>query len=331
MKNNKDLLNKINEKYSMGKIRDSEEYGYIDVGPLGRYTVISKQVYMLFHGMQSMLVKPDNTWYHPDSNKYPNDAIILSDGNSKVCEAAEKLGFINPKINPNNKVQKHGLAYGKPSIIACPFASNCVKFCYADEVESKYVGSLRIHAHNYKIVYGAKTQAIYNAIVNGYARLNSEYKLIRLNDTADFISKFEILAWAMFARENPGLTIYGYTKNTPHLYMARKEFGQFPSNFRISISDTNENDGTMEKYMRQIRSEFDGEFKVCHILDTFERIELFKDLPFNNTETQAIEYTSDFTIGLHLIASQKPNVSDEEWMVHEYFETLQKTLDVEVC
>lgn len=258
----------------------------------------------------TMLPSPDNTWCHPNND---GTSIILSTGNSKVNAIAKRL-------------ETKAVAYGKNSIFSCPFASGCVRFCYQNK--NKYPGSNRLHGHNYWMVYAAKRTELVQFIAAAIATVKTGTSLVRLNDNGDFISVDEILAWADTATNNTEIVFYGYTKNTPHLYRARKQFGQFPSNLRISISDTNDNDPTMAIWMNNIQNDFAGEFRVCHIIDTFERGQEYSDLTWNDEEWFAIEYSQDFKIALHLESNQIDLVSDEEWAVSEFYAKLETELQV---
>lgn len=268
-----------------------EDAKYCYVGTENRYTKISKSLLANLNA-PTILPAPDCTWKHDNY-----DYIMLSYGNSKVRE----LGL---------KLSTKAVAYGKSTILSCPFAANCVKFCYQNL--NNYTASARMHGHNYYLVYSAKVELLITLIQMAIDNLKKGTTIVRLNDNGDFISKAEILAWVTIAQNNPSMVFYGYTKNTPHMYKARVEFGQFPSNFRVSISDLNENDATMEKYMRLLLSEFENEFRVCHIIDSVARDEKYSSLPWNDGETQAYNYTNDFKIALHLGNTQVKDCSDDE-------------------
>lgn len=280
-------------------VKKTRNYSY--VGTQERHTRISNT---LLSNLKSptMLPCPDKTWAHP-RKEYKN-TIILSNGNSKVKAFA-------------SRIQTKGVAFGKSAILSCPFASSCIRFCYQNLIN--YTASNRLHGHNYLKVYSNKRSEIRTYIINGIALLPKTVELVRLNDAGDFISLDEILAWIDVSVLYPHIVFYGYTKNTPHLHKARQVFGQFPSNFRISISDTNENDSTMADYMDRIRTEFPNEFYICHIIDSEDRDDLYQSLPWNDGELQAYDYNSDFKIALHVGSAQRQFCNDGELSVNDKY------------
>ena len=261
-----------------------------------------------------ILACPDDTWAHPNE-KY-NSAIILSDGNSKV----NALGKV---------YQTKAVAYGKTTIASCPFAANCIKFCY--QQLNNYLASARLHGHNYFQVYGQSRDTIGQRIETGLELISNKVTIVRLNDNGDFISKNEILAWADNATNNPGIVFYGYTKNTPHLYMARKEFGPFPSNLRINISDMSENDVTMAEYMDKLDTEYPNEFTICHIIDTPDRDDLYQSLPWNDADVLAYESKHDFKIALHVGVAQRQFCNENELSVNDKYSSGKDENGVSFC
>lgn len=279
----------------------SENPRYTNVGTQEHYTQVSTSLLKVLD-RPTILAACDNSWIHPNE-KY-NSAIMFSDGNSKV----EKLG---------KRMKTKSVAFGKTTIASCPFAANCIKFCYQNL--NNYPASYRMHGHNYFQVYSQDVDTISQRIENGLELISDKVTIVRLNDNGDFISKAEILAYARIATNRPGIVFYGYTKNTPHLYTARKEFGPFPSNLRISISDMNENDPTMDTYMTKLVDEYPGEFRVCHIIDTPDRDDLYSQLDWNDNEKMAFNYTDDFKIALHVGIAQRQYCTTDELAVNDKY------------
>lgn len=268
-----------------------------------RQTVISASLYdAMDNGSAYPLMRPDETW---NAVNLEAGCIKLSPDNSKVTRHAKRRGT-------------KAVSYGKSTVVSCPFAGSCVRFCYQNL--NGYTASMRMHGHNYKAVYAMKTGELVKVFSRAIQALAKSVTIVRLNDNGDFISKDEILAWALVAEKFDGIVFYGYTKNTPHLTQARRTYGkQFPNNFRVSISDLNENDPTSEKFQHIIRDEFPNEFRVCRIIDTPERDELYSELPWNDEEMQAYDYTSDFKIALHIGSKQiELCTADELIIVDKY-------------
>lgn len=284
----------------MAKIVKDYGNGYVATGNKdkpNRWTIISKRLLNIVTlGKVYPLIAPDDTF-----KSVKHEGIVLSPDNSKVKRHGKRRNTL-------------AVAYGKMTIASCPFAGSCIRFCYQNL--NSYTASLRMHAHNYNLIYSAKYTEIVKLLDVAIAALSRKVTIIRLNDNGDFISKAEILAWVTMAEKYSHIVFYGYTKNTPHLYKARQEYGKaFPTNFRISISDLNENDTTSEVYQNIIRETYEGEFRVCRIIDTPERDTLYADLPWNDEEMKAYDYTSDFKIALHVGASQFEFCTPDEMLI----------------
>ena len=143
-----------------------------------------------------ILASPDNTWNHPTIE----NQIMLSNGNSKVNLLGQTLST-------------KAVAYGKTTILSCPFAANCVKFCY--QGLNNYTASARMHGHNYLMVYGQSRDTISQRIQSAIDNLPKGTTIVRLSDNGDMISLAEILAWVDIAVNNPSIVFYGYTKTIP--------------------------------------------------------------------------------------------------------------------
>lgn len=280
-----------------------------------RWTVISASLYdAMDNGSAYPLMKPDETW---NAVNLQAGCIKLSPDNSKVTRHAKRR---------NTKA----VSYGKSTVVSCPFAGSCVRFCYQNL--NGYTASMRMHGHNYKAVYAMKTDALVKVFTQAVKALAKSVTIIRLNDNGDFISKDEILAWVLVAEEFQGIVFYGYTKNTPHLMQARQAYGKhFPQNFRVSISDLNDNDKTSEKYQHIIRETYPNEFRVCHIIDTRERDMLYAELPWNDEEMMAYDYTSDFKIALHVGSSQHSLCTEDELYIDAKYKAGKDENGVKYC
>lgn len=274
----------------------NERNGYYTTGSEQKPLIISKTLLdAMSSGKVYPMFAPDSTWQSVKVGC--SSTVVLSPDNSKVKRHAKRRAT-------------KAVSYGKSTVASCPFAGSCVRFCYQNL--NNYIGSMRMHAHNYYVVYGKKADELYTIFNAAVKALAKSVTIVRLNDNGDFISVDEILAWARVASDNEHMVFYGYTKNTPHLYKARQAYGRLPENFRISISDLNENDPTSEKYQHIIRSDFPGEFRVVRIIDTPERDRLYADLPWNDEEIMAYDYTSDFKIALHCSTNQFELLTDDE-------------------
>ena len=249
---------------------------------------------------------PDSTWIHP--NPIYENKIIFSPCNNKVNDGSNNLNLGD------------SIAYGKPAVISCAWFGECYNYCYARRVNARFKASLRIHGHNYKIIYGKDISTIYNAIYSGFGlaceKYKSDYKVIRLNDSGDFISVNEILAWIKFAATQDDLIIYGYTKSSPLIWKVLNQVKAFPDNFRITLSITDNIESL--KYTQLCLGYYPDQVITCRIIDTIP--DYYPNLPWNNTEQRAIIHDQDFKIALH-----------DNSKIGEYYRKLSGKIGINTC
>ena len=92
--------------------------------------------------------------------------------------------------------------------LICPFAKDCVKFCYAQKGAYSWSNVKPAFEKRYEIT---KTD-------NFIDLMNSEIKkkkvdFLRIHDSGDFYSKAYIQKWFTIANDNPNVKFYAYTKS----------------------------------------------------------------------------------------------------------------------
>jgi hypothetical protein len=92
--------------------------------------------------------------------------------------------------------------------LICPFAKDCIKFCYAQKGAYSWSNVKPAFEKRYEIT---KTDNFINL-------MNSEIKkkkvdFLRIHDSGDFYSKAYIQKWFKIANDNPNVKFYAYTKS----------------------------------------------------------------------------------------------------------------------
>lgn len=92
--------------------------------------------------------------------------------------------------------------------LICPFAKDCVKFCYAQKGTYSWSNVKPAFERRYELT---KTD-------NFIDLMNSEIKrkkvdFLRIHDSGDFYSKSYIQKWFKIANQNPKVKFYAYTKS----------------------------------------------------------------------------------------------------------------------
>lgn len=264
----------------------------------------------------TLLAAPDSDWILDDKRA---DCIALSNSNKKVkLGGIEHLGLRAGEI----------FAYGKPAIVSCACAGKCHIYCYAEKIDKQYANSLRIHGHNYAMVYGATRDIIARRFQDGL-NLVKKAKLVRLNDDGDFISFEELAGIYQTAINNPHVIFYGYTKMTVYLYrLLRENHGKLVENFRLSVSITD--NPVSCAFLDKIEQDYPNTISTCEIIDTPERLSETSELPWNNQEFEAIQGKRNFKIAIHGVNGQFSSKSPEG-MVIKATKAEEKITGIKTC
>ena len=145
---------------------------------------------------------------------------ILSNNNGKLKKTS--------KLN-NAKIWGFDLpAYKTQSgKMVCPFAKECVKFCFAKKGTFLYPVVKNKYESNYKL---SKQDNFIDIIQN---EINcKKITHIRIHNSGDFYSPKYLNKWVKIARNNPTIIFYGYTKSIPLF----KKLKNKPSNFKFVYS-----------------------------------------------------------------------------------------------
>jgi len=272
--------------------------------PTGKVIISDSLVNARIQG--KVLTNPDSTWIHP--NPIYKDKIILSPWNQKVNHGSNNLNLGD------------SLCFGKPAVISCFWFGDCFNICYARRMNARFKASLRIHGHNYYYIFGKDINKIYNSINAGYnlacEKYKYNYQVIRLNDSGDFISVSEILAWIKFADNNPNVICYGYTKSSPLIWKVLNQVKILPDNFRITLSITDNVESL--KYTQLCVGYYPDQVITCRIIDTIP--DYYPNLPWNDIEKRAIIHDTDFKIALH-----------DNSKIGDYYRKLSDKIGINTC
>lgn len=134
---------------------------------------------------------------------------ILSNGNGKLKKTS--------KLN-DAKIYAFDLpAYKtKAGKMVCPFADDCIKYCFAKKGTFRYPVVINKYENNYKL---SKQDNFIQLIQNEIDCKKITH--IRIHNSGDFYSPKYLNKWITLARNNPTIIFYGYTKSIP-LFKALK-------------------------------------------------------------------------------------------------------------
>ena len=95
--------------------------------------------------------------------------------------------------------------------ITCPFAKDCVKYCYAQKGAYTWSPAKNKHNNNY---LATKENNFIDVIQD---EINRKRKIthIRVHSSGDYYSPKYLDKWVDIAKNNPNITFYSYTKSIP--------------------------------------------------------------------------------------------------------------------
>ena len=118
--------------------------------------------------------------------------------------------------------------------VTCPFAKDCVKYCYAQKgnyIRFPKIGELMEQK------YEISKQDNFNSLMNEEIR-KKKAKYIRIHDSGDFYSIKYLLKWVDIANANKEVIFYAYTKSIKFF----KGSIDIPKNLKIIFSEGSKTD-----------------------------------------------------------------------------------------
>lgn len=160
---------------------------------------------------------------------------LLGTGNSKLQKTAKEFGvkIFNFSIPAGNDK-----ATGK---ITCPFAADCLKFCYAKKGAYRWSNVELALSRRYQ---ATKESNFVELITNELNKVRKGKQIyVRIHDSGDFYSPDYFQKWLEIARLNPSVRFYAYTKS--HSFI-RGNFN-IPENMDLIFSLGSKNDELIDQ------------------------------------------------------------------------------------
>ena len=141
----------------------------------------------------------------------------------------------NAKLKKSSKLNNASIyAFDIPAYktmtgkITCPFAKDCVKYCYAQKGAYTWSPAQNKHNNNY---LNTKKDNFIDVIQD---EINRKRKIthIRVHSSGDYYSPKYLDKWLQIARNNPEIIFYSYTKSIPLVNKI-----DLPSNYIMIFSE----------------------------------------------------------------------------------------------
>ena len=141
--------------------------------------------------------------------------------NSKLKKTSKHFG---------KRVYNFGIpAYkSKSGKITCPFADECVKFCYAKKGAYVWSNVYPAFEKRYEL---SKTDGFINLMIDEIISKKAEF--VRVHDSGDYYSKEYLNKWFTIAERLPKVKFYSYTNSVKMVKDA-----SIPNNFDFIFSDS---------------------------------------------------------------------------------------------
>ena len=147
--------------------------------------------------------------------------------NTSLMNRARILNFSLPAYKTqNNKM-------------VCPFAKDCVKYCYAQKGNYRFPSVKKGLNKRYELSKKEEFVTIMNANI-----LLERPTHVRIHDSGDFYSVDYLNKWVQIAKDNKDVIFYAYTKSIPFFKLTKEMDTTFllPKNLIIIFSEGSKKD-----------------------------------------------------------------------------------------
>ena len=131
----------------------------------------------------------------------------------KISQILTQNSKLKKTSKENNKrVFNFGISAYKTSTgkLVCPFAKDCVKFCYAQKGAYNWGNVKPLFEQRYNLT---KSDIFIEAINDSIKA--KKVDVLRIHDSGDFYSNEYINKWLTIAKQNKNVVFYAYTKSIP--------------------------------------------------------------------------------------------------------------------
>ena len=115
----------------------------------------------------------------------------------------------------------------------CPFAKDCIKYCYAQKGKYKYPSVIKGLNNRYELSKTDEFVPKMNATI-----ILERPTHVRIHDSGDFYSPQYLNKWVQIAKDNTNVIFYAYTKSIKFFINGLK----LPKNMKIIFSEGSKTD-----------------------------------------------------------------------------------------
>jgi hypothetical protein len=173
----------------------------------------------------------------------------------KLIEENKTNNFKNELFGTSNsKLKKQNVAsFDLPQGHTCPFAGECLKFCYAAKGSYRYPAVKNKYARNYE----ASLRDDFVEVANNSIKALPNIKFFRIHTSGDYYNKKYIQKWIEIAKANKDRVFYSYTKSV----ILFKGI-ELPENLIINQSEGTKKDSIYIDYSKTFVRIFDNKLDL---------------------------------------------------------------------
>lgn len=175
----------------------------------------------------------------------------------KISQILTQNAKLKKTSKENNKrVFNFGISAYKTSTgkIVCPFAKDCIKFCYAKKGAYTWGNVKPLYEQRYNLT---KSNIFIEAINESLKQ--KKVDILRIHDSGDFYSNEYVNKWITIAKENKNIIFYAYTKSIPLF-----EKINLPQNFIVIYSYGSKVDNLIKPNKHRHAKIFDNEKQLIN-------------------------------------------------------------------
>jgi len=137
----------------------------------------------------------------------------------------------------------------------CPFAKDCIKYCYAQKGNYRYPSVIKGLNNRYELSKTDQFVPKMNATI-----ILERPTHIRIHDSGDFYSIEYLNKWVQIANDNKDVIFYAYTKSIPFFKRNKQNNNNWllPKNLKIIFSEGSKKDNlintTKDRHARIFKS-----------------------------------------------------------------------------
>ena len=194
--------------------------------------------------------------------------------NSKLKKTSKEL---------NKRVFNFGITAYKSVTgkIICPFAKDCIKYCYAQKGAYSWSNVKPAFERRYELT---KTLSFVPLMIDEIKKKKADF--IRIHDSGDFYSPLYVQKWISIAEALPNVNFYAYTKS--HDFFRGLDL---PSNLDIIFSEGSKLDKKLNKNTERHASIFNSkeELKKAGYVDA-SKLDLYATKFFSKNHKIGLIY-----------------------------------------